>query len=273
MQNLAVLSFWRDFWRAFLDHLVETVKVGDIGSEISRVIEPKILFSWSIGSFNLVVSDAIVVTWAVMIIISILAWMMGRNHTIVPHNEVQCISESFVRILLNLCQDSGMTAEQAEKVVPFVGTVGLFITLTNLSSLFKIPPPAKNPAFPIALALLTITYVIVRSIRFVGFSGFWSSLVYPKSMLLPFKVIDFMIKPISLSLRLFGNVFGAFILMEFIYLVIPVFIPGVLGLWFDLVDGILQGIIFTYLAVIYIGEIVEGARAAQEDQKARRVNA
>ena len=144
----------------------------------------------------------------------------------------------------------------------------VFVSLTNLSSMFKIPPPAKNPAFPIALAIFTIFYVVVTSIRFVGLKGFWASLTYPKAMLLPFKILDYFIKPMSLSLRLFGNVFGAFILMEFIYLIVPVIVPGVIGLWFDLADGLLQGVIFTYLSVTYIGEVLEGAEEAEHARKA-----
>ena len=74
----------------------------------------------------------------------------------------------------------------------------------------------------------------------------------------------------SLALRLFGNVFGAYILMEFIYIIIPVLIPGVVGLWFDLADGILQGAIFTYLTIMYIGEIVEGAHEAEHEHQIRQ---
>ncbi|MGI6334749.1 MAG: hypothetical protein ACOX1A_09290 [Saccharofermentanales bacterium] len=48
-------------------------------------------------------------------------------------------------------------------------------------------------------------------------------------------------------------------MMEFISIVIPAILPGVIGLWFDLADGILQGVIFSYLTVIYIGEVLEGA--------------
>jgi F-type H+-transporting ATPase subunit a len=162
-----------------------------------------------------------------------------------------------------------MTEAQAEQVVPFVGTIAVFIALTNLSSMLKIAPPAKNPAFPIALALMTIVYVIAVSIHFVGLRGFWLSLIYPRAMMLPFKLLDFLIKPISLSLRLFGNVFGAFILMEFIYLVIPIILPGALGLWFDLADGLLQAVIFTYLTVTYIGEILESAHEAQHERQIR----
>lgn len=79
-----------------------------------------------------------------------------------------------------------------------------------------------------------------------------------------FKILDFIIKPMSLALRLFGNVFGAFILMEFLYILIPAIVPGVFGLWFDIADGLIQAVIFSYLTVLYIGEIVENAEAAKE---------
>ena len=119
---------------------------------------------------------------------------------------------------------------------------------------------------PVSLALFTVGYVIFTGIRFVGVKGLWGSLTFPMPALLPFKLLDYIIKPISLSLRLFGNIFGAFILMEFVYIIFPAILPGVIGLWFDLADGLLQGVVFAYLTVIYIGEIVEGA-AHSEEQK------
>jgi F-type H+-transporting ATPase subunit a len=270
IQYRIVLSFMTRFWAAFKEQLIEEAAVGDIGAAIRHAIEPNILFKWQIGSFELIFSDVIVVSWIVMMFIFVVAWLAGRRREKIPSHVGQLLSESLVNLLLNLCQNSGMTYDQAERVVPFVGTIGLFITFTNLSSLFKIPPPAKNPAFPIALALLTIIYVIATSIRLVGLRGFWASLVFPKAMLLPFRILDFIIKPMSLALRLFGNVFGAYILMEFIYIIIPVLIPGVVGLWFDLADGILQGAIFTYLTIMYIGEIVEGAHEAEHEHQIRQ---
>jgi F-type H+-transporting ATPase subunit a len=106
----------------------------------------------------------------------------------------------------------------------------------------------------------------------VGLKGFWDSLIDPMPAMLPFKILDYLIKPLSLSMRLFGNIFGAFILMEFIYLVVPIIIPGILGIWFDIFDGILQAVIFTYLSTSYIGEILEGAEAAEEKRHERDKN-
>lgn len=260
--HFIVLSYWQDFWTAFKREFIEEIRIGDIGAEIQRAIEPKILFSFSFLNRTVLISDAVVVSWVVLIVIFFLAWFLGRKREMIPTSFCQIISESLVDILMSLCKSCGMDDQQAERVVPFVGAIGIFITLTNLSSMLKIPPPSKNPSFPIALAVLTILYVIFMSMYLVGPKGFWQSLTHPKAMLLPFKLLDFLIKPISLALRLFGNIFGAFILMEFIYIVIPVFLPGLIGLWFDLADGILQGVIFTYLSATYIGEIVEGTREA-----------
>jgi F-type H+-transporting ATPase subunit a len=263
------MSYFNAFLVALKDKIIDEIKIGDIGSEISKAISPHQVFSLNLGFYELVVTDAIVATWVVMAVILLLAVLMGHRPQRVPTGKRQLISESLITLLMKLCQSSNLSYEQSEAVVPYVGTIAVFISLTNLSSLFEIPPPAKNPAFPIALALFTLVYIIRTAVRFVGWKGFWNSLIYPKAMLLPFKILDYLIKPISLSLRLFGNIFGAFILMEFIYLIVPVILPGVVGLWFDLADGLLQGVIFTYLTVTYIGEVIEGSHSAHASQAAK----
>ena len=52
--------------------------------------------------------------------------------------------------------------------------------------------------------------------------------------------------------------------MEFLGIVIPIVVPGVFSLWFDLMDGILQAVVFSYLTTSYIGEVVESAHAVEE---------
>ena len=258
------MSIIKEYFVSLKERLAEELQVGNIGEEISHAIIPKRIFSFDLLGIDIQITDAVLATWIVMVGILAFALYFGHKTEPVPTTKRQLIAESLVDVLMKLCRSSNMTEQQAETVVPYVGTIAIFISLTNLSSMFKVAPPAKNPAFPIALALFTILYVVVTSIRFVGFKGFWASLTYPKAMLLPFKILDYFIKPISLSLRLFGNVFGAFILMEFIYIIIPAILPGIIGLWFDLADGLLQGIIFTYLSVNYIGEVIEGAHMAHE---------
>ncbi len=260
-------NWFIEFLISFRDQFIESIGISDIGEEISLAILQQKL-SMQVGPVNFLLTDAVIITWiAVGIACILLIWLAAKRERL-PKGR-QLVIESLVSMLLNLCKTNGMNQKQAEEVVPFVGTVGVFLVACNLASAFKISPPAKNPAFPIALALLTIVYVIFTGIRFVGLRGFWDSLLEPMPAMLPFKILDYMIKPLSLALRLFGNVFGAFILMEFIYIVIPLALPGVLGLWFDIADGILQAVIFTYLTVTYIGEIIEGSHIAKESRKAK----
>lgn len=262
---------FKRFWDAFKADFVTEIKIGDIGEGIKHAIVPKTFYEIPIGSFRLMITDSILVMWLAMLLMFVFAWWLARNSKPIPETKKQQLAETLVELLFKLCRANNMTEQQAEQVVPFIGTIALFITFSNLLSLFKIPPPAKSPAFPIVMALLTVGFVIIQSVRFVGIRGFWDSLVYPKAMLLPFHILDYLIKPLSLSLRLFGNVFGAFILMEFVYIVIPFLIPGIIGLWFDLADGLLQAVIFTYLCATYIGEVLESAhlaKSAREDKQA-----
>lgn len=264
---LASSNWFIQFLNSFKDQFIESLKIGNIGEDISKAIlqQQQNLY---IGKVHVLLTDAVIVTWVAVAVFCILWIWIAAKRERVPSGR-QLVSESVVDLFLTLCKSNGMNQKQAESVAPFLGSICFFLIACNLASAFKIAPPAKNIAFPIALALFTIGYVIFTGIRFVGIKGFWASLIDPMPAMLPFKLLDYIIKPMSLSLRLFGNVFGAFILMEFIYIVIPVAVPGILGLWFDIIDGLLQAVIFTYLATTYIGEIIEGAEIAEEKKNER----
>lgn len=255
-------SWMKEFFESFKDHFMEEFRIGDIGKDISSSIL-QWQDSFTVGKVHFLVTDAVVVTWiAMFFFISLWIWIAAKRERI-PTGR-QLVSESIIDLFMTLCKSNGMNNKQAEIVAPFIGTVCFFLIACNVISAFKISPPAKNIAFPVSLALLAIAYVIVTAIRFVGLRGFWDSLLEPTPAMLPFKILDYLIKPVSLAFRLFGNIFGAFILMEFVYVVIPVIIPGILSIWFDIADGVLQAAVFTYLTTSYIGEIVESAEIARE---------
>ena len=254
--ELAVASWFSEFAEAFIRQLAEKFQIGDIGEEINHGILQWQHTFFDVGSIPVVLTDAIIVTWIAVIIMIILFRFMVGKETIRPHGK-QTIVWLLTSLIIKTAMEFGMNKEEAEKVLPMVGTFGIVIGGCNIISFLKISPPAKNIAFPAAMAIIAIIFVIGSSIRFIGFKGFWVYLTHPMAGLLPFKLLDFVIKPMSLALRLFGNVFGAFVFMEFLSIVAPIIIPGLFGLWFDLADGILQAIIFAYLTMSYIGEIVE----------------
>ena len=252
---LSAGTWFSEFWQAFCTKFAEAFKPGDIGEEISEGIL-QVQHYFDVGDYKLIITDAVIVTWiAVLAAIIVFSLMVGKQ-TIHP-NAKQTLLWMVVELIINSAMGFGMTKKEAEEVAPMIMTFGIVITGCNCISFLKFAPPAKNIAFPIGCAVLAILYVIIISIKFIGIKGFWVSLTTPLKAMLPFKLLDFVIKPTSLALRLFGNIFGSFVFMEFLSICIPIIVPGIVGLWFDLADGLLQAVVFSYLTMSYIGEIVE----------------
>ena len=76
-------------------------------------------------------------------------------------------------------------------------------------------------------------------------------------MVTPINILEVFTRPLSLCMRLFGNVLGAFVIMELLKMVVPIFIPAVFSCYFDLFDGLLQAYVFVFLTSLYIGEAIE----------------
>lgn len=241
---------------------------GNIGEEINHGI-----LQWKeeflMGGHKVAITDATIVSWIAITIIVVAFLIAIRKKSMVP-GKGQMIIEFLIELIVSTGMSFGLNKKQAEQIAPMIGTFGMVIMSCNVISWFKVSPPAKNIAFPAALAIVAIIYVIGVSIKMVGLKGFWGSLKSPMVAMVPFKILDYIIKPISLSLRLFGNVFGAFVFMEFLSIVTPIILPGILGLWFDLIDGILQAVVFAYLLMSYIGEVVEGAEEAEKMDKEKK---
>ena len=226
-----VISTWfSEFWAAFAEQFIERLfGHKDIGAEISEAIM-QVQLSFAAGDYSIIITDAVIVTWiAVVIMLIAVALLLGF----------------------------GMNRKQAEEVAPMIMTFGLVLIACNSISYFHLPPPAKNIAFPAGCAIVAIIYVIVMTFKFIGIKGFWISLTQPVAIMLPFRLLDYIIKPLSLALRLFGNVFAAFVFMEFLSISLPVIVPGIVGLWFDIIDGLIQAVVFAYLTMSYIGENLE----------------
>ena len=254
-----IASWLSEFCAAFAEQFAERFDIAhkDIGGEISEAIM-QIQMYFQVGDYKLLITDAIIVTWvAVFIIILIVSILAGKPSKDLKLTAGQALLVSLTELVISTAMSFGMNRKQAEEVAPMIMTFGLVITACNSISYFHLPPPAKNIAFAIGCAITAIIYVIVMTFKFVGAKGFWITLTTPIPIMIPFKLLDYVVKPLSLSLRLFGNVFAAYIFMEFLSISVPIILPGIAGLWFDIIDGIIQAVVFSYLTMSYIGENVE----------------
>ena len=109
-----------------------------------------------------------------------------------------------------------------------------------------------------ALALMSIILIEGAGIRARGGVGFFKRLAAPTPVMTPMNILEIAIRPTSLCMRLFGNVLGAFVIMELIKLVVPVFVPAVFSLYFDLFDGLIQTYVFVFLTSLFMKETMGG---------------
>lgn len=211
---------------------------------------------------NIPITNVVIMSWITMAVLIIWAWVSTRNLKLVPkglQNVTECVVETITNFVVNIIGPDG------KKFAPYLGTVALFLAISNTAgALFMseltngiIGPSTRGIAIPVALAIMTIVVTIGAGIQKKGLFGFFKSLFKPVFILFPFNVLEFFIKPLSLSMRLFGNILGAYVLMEMILNSIPIVFPSFACLYFDLFDGLLQVFVFVLLSSLYISEEVK----------------
>lgn len=234
--------------------------MNNLSNIISR-LNPNVVFNIQIGNIKIAITDSMLSMWLVMVIIILISFIITRSLKQVPGKR-QNVVESFIDLVRGILNDS-MPAH-VERFIPFIGTMLIFIVFANIIDIINIMipvnnlvPPTKDINVVIALALISISSVIYAGIKYKKVGGWLKSFTEPLPIILPFKILDYFIKPLSLTLRLFGNIVAGFLIMVLIYSIIPGIVPSLAGLYFDLFDGILQAYIFVFLTSLYIGEAIE----------------
>ena len=224
--------------------------MGDIKAEIMKELECETVFSFDIGGLTVHVSEAVVVTWIIMGVLIIGAFLLTRNMKLHNISKRQAAVEFAVTKLTGLVE--GMVGHRGKAYVPYLTTVLIYIGFANIIGIFGFKSPTKDLTITMTLALMSIILVEYAGIYQHGIKK-WAK----KTFLNPINILDLITRPLSLCMRLFGNVLGAFVIMELIKMVIPVFFPAVFCLYFDLFDGLLQAYVFVFLTSLYISEAVE----------------
>ena len=200
------------------------------------------------------VSSSVVVTWIIMAVIILLSIIFTRNLKLVPDKK-QVIIEAFVSFLRNFCRDQ--VGEKGMRYFPYLSTVLIYLGFSNLIGLFGFIPPTKDLNVTAALALMSIILIEVAGIRAKGTKGWLKSFTKPVAIITPLNVLEIGIRPLSLCMRLFGNILAATIIMEMLKAIVPVFIPVVFSLYFDIFDGLIQAYVFVFLTSLYIEEAID----------------
>ena len=223
-------------------------------NEIREALAVKTAFTIPIFG-GIEVTETVVVTWIIIAVMTLGAFLLTRNLKVRNCSKRQLALEAAYTFFYKFFYE--IVGERGKRYIPYLITVILFIGIANLFGIFGFKPPTKDIILPGVLAVFTIVLVQYATWHARGVKGYFKSFIEPVPIVAPINILELGIKPLSLCMRLFGNVLGAFVIMELLEAVVPVFLPPIASLYFDLFDGCIQAYVFTFLTALYIKEAVE----------------
>lgn len=198
---------------------------------------------------------------AITVILCVLAILSSRKMELVPSG-LQNVMELAVEKLHAFFSDI-MGEKICRKYLPLVGTLFIVVMLYNYSGLLplsgKLPflkAPTGSINGPAGLAIVVFFAVQVIGMRENHGIRYYKHLFTPIAFVFPLMVLEEFVHPLSLTLRLYGNVFGEESVIEALAELVPIGVPVVMQA-LSLLMGAIQALVFSLLSAIYIQEAAE----------------
>lgn len=224
------------------------------GSDVDFMIHG--LFSYELFGHTFWITTTHVATLIVMLII--LGFAVAARIAIRHASEYPTGFQNVVEMLVEMID--GMVEKSmgvhAKKFRNYIGTIFVFIFISNISGLFGLRPPTADYGVTLPLGLITFGLIQYNNIKYNKFGAF-TGLFKPLPILFPINVIGEIAVPFSLSLRLFGNVLSGTVMMSLIYSLlskVAIGWPGFLHIYFDVFSGAIQTYVFCMLTMVFVSD-------------------
>ena len=190
----------------------------------------------------------------ILLVLIILLRIKMRNYTAdKPAKGIILFVESFIKMMNNFTK--GMVGKRWRVLSPYFITIAVFIFVSNISGLFGFTPPTVSLSVTLTLALMSFFIIQFSGIRSTGLVNYLKGFASPAPMT-PLNIISECVVPISLSIRLFGNILSGSVLITLIYGFFGWFallVSPVLHAIFDVAFGLIQTLVFVMLTAVFIG--------------------
>ena len=227
--------------------------MGEIKAELNAELQTHIAFEIPLFG-GIPVPESAVVSWAIIVVLTLLAIWLTHGLRKRPGRK-QIAAEMLVGFINNFCKEN--LGKHWRTFAPYLGTVAVYLVVSNTCGLFGFTPPTKDLNVAAALAIMSGVLIYAAQFKYHGFRGGMKKFASPSVMIAPLNVMEIGIRPLSLCFRLFGNILGAYIIMELIKIVCPLVLPIPFSLYFDIFDGILQAVVFVFLTTLFLSESLE----------------
>jgi F-type H+-transporting ATPase subunit a len=222
------------------------------GSDVDFMIHG--LFSYQLFGQTFWITTTHVSILIVMLVILVfaVAARIAISHASEYPTGFQNVVELLVEMLDKMVESS--MGGYAKKFRNYIGSIFIFIFLSNISGLFGLRPPTADYGVTLPLGLITFAMIQYNNIKYNKFGAF-TDLFKPLPLLFPINLIGEIATPFSLSLRLFGNVLSGTVMMSLIYSLLSRFAigwPGILHIYFDVFSGAIQTYVFCMLTMVFV---------------------
>jgi F-type H+-transporting ATPase subunit a len=212
--------------------------------------------------FHVHLPDHVVMAAFVAVLLTAFALWFRTRISVESPGKLQLLLEDLVGGLLSMLEEN--VGHNGRQFLGLVGTLGLFILTSNLLGLFPFfSSPTVSLNMPVGCALVTFLYYNYQGIRHQGVVNYFKHFLGPvlplAVIMLPIEIISHLSRVLSLSIRLFGNIFGEELVVLVLGSLVPFFVPVPMML-FGVFGSLLQAFVFVMLTMIYLG----GAVAAEE---------
>ena len=200
-----------------------------------------------------------------IIILVLLAFSIAANRVMKRASDVPGGFQNIVELIVEMLDKMvhGVMGKSGDKFVNYIGTIFIFIFISNISVLFGLRLPTADYGVTFPLALLSFILIHFNQFKHQTPKEIWVDMCSPLPPWLPIwfpiNVISELAVPVSLSLRLFANILSGTIIMALIYALlskIAYFWPGALHAYFDIFSGCIQTYVFCMLTMTYISNAI-----------------
>lgn len=206
------------------------------------------------------VTGEVIAMWIMLLLVAAICLPIRKSLKMKP-GKLQNVIETGVEYLINFFTDL-LGGKKAKKYFPFLATMFIFILLSNYSGLIPgvgltdyVKAPTASLSVTAGLGVLTFFFLQISGMRH-SVKHYFKHFVTPMFFMLPLLLLDEVIKPVSLALRLYGNIFGEETVIEELYHLFPIGVP-IIMMVLSILFCALQAMVYTMLVSIYLDEMTE----------------
>lgn len=224
-----------------------------VGADIDFMIHG--VFSYELFGQTVWITTTHVCVLIVMLVI--VAFSIAANRAIKHASDVPGTFQNVVELVVEMLDKmiGGVMGKFSPRFRNYIGTIFIFILLSNISGLFGLRPPTADYGVTFAMGIMTFVLIHYNQFKYQKVKGVIAGLCDPWPIWAPINLIGEIAVPISLSLRLFANVLSGTVMLALVYALlskIAIIWPAALHVYFDLFSGAIQTYVFCMLTMTYI---------------------